>query len=51
MGCGKYQRIRAKDVGRPRHHYILVGVRRKKGKRGGRTVRIGGLRKYKRKKR
>ena len=41
-------RVRVKDVGRKGHHYIKVGVRRKKGKRGGRTVRIGKLRKYKR---
>ena len=47
MGCGKYERIRAKDVGRPGHHYIKLGVRRTKGPRGGRTERIGGLRKYK----
>lgn len=47
MGCGKYLRIRAKDVGRPGHHYILVGIRKKKGPRGGRTKRISGLRKYK----
>lgn len=51
MGCKKYVRIRAVDVGRPGYHYIKIGVRRKKGKRGGRTERIGGLRKYKRKKR
>jgi len=47
MGCGKYKRIRAVDVGRPGHHYIKVGVRRGEGKRGGATERIGGLRKYK----
>ena len=47
----KYERIRAKDVGRKGHHYILVGVRKKKGKRGGCTEKIGGLRKYKRRKR
>ena len=48
MGCRKkYVRIRAKDVGRPGHHYIKVGVRRSKGRRGGRTERIGGLRRYK----
>ena len=50
MGCKKkFVRIRAKDVGRPGHHYIKIGVRKKKGPRGGKTVRIGGLRKYKRK--
>lgn len=43
----KYLRIRSVDVGRRKHHYIKVGVRRKKGKRGGRSERIGGLRKYK----
>jgi len=47
MGCGKYVRIRAKDVGRPGHNYIRIGVLRRKGKIGGRTVRIGGLRRYK----
>lgn len=46
----KYVRIRAKDVGRKGHHYIKIGVRRSRGPRGGRTERIGGLRKYKRKK-
>ncbi|MEM4973491.1 MAG: hypothetical protein QXR87_07300 [Candidatus Hadarchaeales archaeon] len=46
----KYMRIRAVDVGRPGHHYILVGVKRTKGPRGGRTEKIGGLRKYKEKK-
>jgi len=49
MGCKKYIRIRAKDVGRKGKHYIRVGVRRKKGKRGGRTEKIGKLRRYKRK--
>jgi|GEM_PF-2533870 hypothetical protein len=48
MGCKRrYVRIRAKDVGRPGHHYIKVGVRRSRGVRGGRTERIGRLRKYK----
>ena len=52
MPCGKkYVRIRAKDVGRKGHHYIKIGVRRKAGKRGGHTERIGGLRRYKRHKR
>jgi len=46
MGCGKYKRIRAVDVGRPGHYYIKIGVRRREGKRGGATERIGGLRKY-----
>lgn len=50
MGCKKYVRIRAKDVGRAGHHYIKVGVRRTLGPRGGKTERIGGLRKYKKKK-
>ncbi len=50
MACKKYKRIRAKDVGRPGHHYIKVGVKRTKGVRGGTTERIGGLRKYKKKK-
>lgn len=50
MPCRKkHKRIRAKDVGRKGHHYIRIGVREKKGKRGGRTERIGGLKKYKRK--
>lgn len=50
MPCGrKYIKIRSKDVGRPRRHYILVGVKRRKGPRGGRTERIGRLRKYKKK--
>lgn len=48
MGCKRYVRIRAKDVGRPGHHYIKIGVRKTRGPRGGRTVRIGRLRKYKR---
>lgn len=48
MPCGKkYVRIRAKDVGRKGHHYIKVGVRKTKGARGGRTERIGKLRRYK----
>ncbi len=53
MPCGKkaYIRIRAKDVGRKGHHYIRVGVRIKKGRHGGHTIRIGRLRKYKRKRR
>lgn len=42
MPCGKYKKIRAKDVGRPGHHYIKVGV-----KKGGGSERIGGLRTYK----
>jgi hypothetical protein len=56
MPCGrrikrrsKYMRYRAVDVGSPGGHYIRIGVRRKKGKRGGRTERIGRLRRYKRK--
>jgi len=48
MPCRRrFVRIRAKDVGRRGHHYIKIGVKRKKGKRGGRTVIIGKLRKYK----
>jgi len=30
-------RYRVKDVGRPRHHYLLVCVHKKKGKRAGAT--------------
>lgn len=41
----KFKRIRAKDVGRPKHHYIKFGVTKK-----GKTIKIGGLRKYKKKK-
>lgn len=48
MPCRKYKRIRAVDVGRPEHHYIKIGVKKKKGKRGGTTEAIGGLREYKR---
>lgn len=48
-GCRKYVRIRAKDVGRKGHHYIRIGVTKKRGKRGGRTIRIGRLRSYKKK--
>lgn len=48
MPCGrKYVRIRAKDVGRPGYHYILLGIKKKKGPRGGKTERIGGLKLYK----
>lgn len=51
MPCKKkYARIRAKDVGRKGHHYIKVGVKKSKGKHGGRTEKVGGLRKYKKKK-
>jgi len=50
MPCKKkYKRIRAKDVGRTGFHYIKIGVKTKKGKRGGVTERIGGLIKYKKK--
>lgn len=50
MPCSrKYIRIRAKDVGRPKHHYILLGIKRKKGSRGGRTEKIK-LKLYKKKK-
>ena len=50
MGCGRktFIRVRAVDVGRKGHHYIKVGVRRTKGKRGGYTFKIGKLKKYKR---
>jgi len=34
----KVIRYRIKDVGRPKHHYLLVHVLRGKGVRGGRTV-------------
>jgi len=34
----KVLRYRIKDVGRPKHHYLLVHVLRGKGVRGGRTV-------------
>lgn len=48
MPCKRrYIRIRAKDVGRPGYHYILVGIKKTKGARGGKTERIGGLRLYK----
>jgi hypothetical protein len=51
MPCGKktYIRVRAVDVGRKGHHYIKIGVRMSKGRRGGRTFKIGKLRTYKRK--
>jgi hypothetical protein len=47
MPCGvgkhkRYVRIRSKDVGRPGHHYIKIGVLP-----SGKTERIGGLRTYK----
>lgn len=48
MPCSrKYVRIRAKDVGRPEYHYILLGIKKKKGPRGGKTEKIGGLKLYK----
>jgi hypothetical protein len=31
-------RYRIKDIGRPKHHYLQIEVRKKIGKRGGRTV-------------
>jgi len=50
MPCGKkYARIRAKDVGGPKGHYIRLGISYSAGPRKGRTVRIGQLRKYKEK--
>ena len=42
----KYKRIRALDVGRKGHHYIRLGIRYKKGKKGGYTERIGKIKKY-----
>jgi hypothetical protein len=45
MPC-KYVRVRAVDVGKPCGHYIKVGVKKIKGKRGGRTEKIGKLRTY-----
>jgi len=42
-----YKRIRAVNVGRPGHHYIRVGVKGKRGPRGGTTEKCGGLREYK----
>jgi hypothetical protein len=42
MSHKKYVRIRSVDVGRPKHHYIKIGVTKK-----GKTERIGGLRLYK----
>ena len=51
MPCKKkFKRVRAKDVGRPGHHYIKIGVRSTPGPRGGLTEAIGGLRVYKKKK-
>ena len=47
MARRKLLRIRTIDVGRRGHHYIKIGVYSKKGKRGGRTKSLGGLRKYK----
>lgn len=47
MGCKKYIRIRVKDVGRMGHHYIKIGVKKIRGKKGGRTERIGSLKTYK----
>lgn len=48
MPCEKdFIRIRAKDVGRKGHHFIKIGVKRRPGPRGGRTQKIGKLRKYK----
>lgn len=49
MPCNKYKRIRSVDVGRKGHHYIKIGVKKTKGKRGGTTEAIGGLRTYKKK--
>ena len=49
MPCGKYKRVRSKDVGEPGGHYIKIGVREKPGPRGGVTEIIGGLRTYKKK--
>lgn len=48
MPCKKkrFVRIRAVDVGRVGHHYLLIGIKKKKGKRGGRTAAIK-MKKYK----
>ena len=42
----KYVRIRAVDVGKMGRHYIRIGIRKKKGKRGGYSEKIGKMRKY-----
>jgi len=47
MPRGKYIRYRMVDVGRKGHHYIKVGIRRTKGKLGGYSERVGGLKIYK----
>jgi hypothetical protein len=39
MGCGKFKRIRTKKVGKEKA--LRIGVRRKKGKRGGYSEAIG----------
>lgn len=31
-------RYRIKKIGRPKHHYLQIEVRKRKGKRGGRTI-------------
>lgn len=53
MPCGRkrFRRIRAVDVGRPGHHYIKIGIITKTGKRGGVSVRLGGLKLYKKRRR
>ena len=47
MPKGKYIRYRMVDVGRKGHHYIKIGVRKTKGKSGGYTEKVGGLKTYK----
>jgi len=42
----KYVRIRAVDVGKIGNHYIRIGIRKKKGKRGGYSEKIGKMKKY-----
>ena len=44
---GKFLRIRAVDVGRPGHHYIKIGVRKKAGPRGGHTHSMDGIKTFK----
>ena len=42
----RFKRVRAVDVGRPGHHYLVVGVRGSAGSHGGRTQVVGGLRTF-----
>jgi hypothetical protein len=46
-GKRKVKRYGAKDVGRKGHHYIRIAVLTGKGRRGGTTIKIGKLKKYK----